>query len=194
MAQDSEQLVVAVAGSVKLANLADSPSLPANSDGPTAATPDFTDLGYTTEDGVTLTATPTVEDIGAWQSATPVRRLVTARAITAAFSLEQWNQDNFALAFGGGVWSEPAAGVFRYDPPADTDALSEYALIVDFQDGTRNARAVIMRGNVTEAVETQLVRTGAAVLPITFSGLTPDNADRAWYFVGDDALAFGNFS
>jgi len=194
MAFQSEELVVAISGNVRLANLADAPSLPADADGPTASTPDYTDLGYTTEDGVTFTATPTVEDINAWQKATPVRRLVTARAIMAAFSLEQWNQDNFALAFGGGEWSEPAAGVFRYDPPADQDALPDYSLIVDFADGDRNCRVVIYRGNVTEAVETQLVRTGIAVLPVTFNGLSPDDKDRSWYFVGDDDLAFGNFS
>lgn len=194
MAFNSEELVVAISGHIRLANLADVPSLPATTDGPTADTPDFTDLGYTTEDGVTFTATPTVEDINAWQKATPVRRLVTARALTAAFSLEQWNQDNFSLAFGGGEWSEPAPGVFRYDPPADVDPLPDYALVVDFQDGDRHCRVVIYRGNVTEAVETQLMRTGIAVLPITFNALSPDDRDRAWYFVGDDELAFGNFS
>lgn len=191
---DSEQLVVPLSGHIRLANLADVPTLPGASDGPEAATPDFVDLGYTTEDGVTFTATPTVEDIGAWQKATPVRRLVTARALTAAYSLEQWNQDNFSLAFGGGQWSEPAAGVFRYDPPADTEALAEYAKVIDFADGDRHFRVVILRGNVTEAVETTLQRTGASVLPITFSALSPDDADRAWYFVSDDVLSFGNFS
>lgn len=194
MPQDSEQLVVAIAGSVKLANLADAPDLPADDDGPTDDTPDFTDLGYTTTEGVTFTATPTTEDIDAWQSATPIRRLVTARALAIAFQLQQWNQDNFSLAFGGGEWSEPAPGVFRYDPPADTDALSEYALIVDFADGDKNARVVTFRGNVTDAVETQLMRTGPSVLPITFQALTPDDKDRSWYFVGDDPLSFGDFS
>ncbi len=194
MPQDAEQLVVAIAGSVNLANLAESPDLPGATDGPTASMPDFVDLGYTTTDGVTFTATPTTEDVEAWQSATPIRRLVTARALTVAFSLQQWNQDNFGLAFGGGAWSEPAAGVFRYDPPADTDSLSEYALVVDFNDGDKNARVVVFRGNVTDAVETQLMRTGPAVLPISFSSLTPDDQDRSWYFVGDDPLSFGNFS
>jgi hypothetical protein len=194
LAFDSEELVVAISGNVRLANLADNPTMPTNAGGPTATLSDFSDLGYTTEDGVTFTATPTVDDIMAWQKATPVRRLVTARQLTAAFQLEQWNQDNFALAFGGGEWSEPAAGVFRYDPPADTAALADYALVIDFVDGDRHCRIVVYRGNVTEAVETTLVRTGIAVLPITFGALSPDNKDRSWYFVGDDELAFGNFS
>lgn len=195
MPQEAAELVVAAAGNVQVANLADTPSLPASTDAPGASLDaSFVDLGYTTEDGASFTATPTVEDINAWQKATPVRRLVTARALTVAFSLEQWNQDTFALAFGGGSWSEPAAGVFRYDPPADTDALSEYALVIDFADGDRKGRVVVYKANVTEAVETSLTRTGAALLPVTLSALTPDDQDASWYFVGDDDLAFGNFS
>jgi hypothetical protein len=194
--QDASEIVVAAQGHIYVANLADNPLMPTNTDGPGATIPgnDFVDLGYTTEDGATFTASPTVEDINAWQKATPVRRLVTARSLMVAFSLEQWNQDTFALAFGGGTWSEPATGVFRYDPPADEDALSEYAMILDFADGDRKGRVVVYKFNVTEAVETTLTRGGAALLPITANALTPDDQDRSWYFVGDDSLAFGNFS
>lgn len=190
MPQEAAELVVAAAGNVRVANLADNPTLPTASAAPGAAWAAGFDLGYTTEDGATFTATPTVEDINAWQKATPVRRLVTARAFTVAFSLEQWNRETFALAFGGGEWSEPSPGVFRYDPPADTDALAEYAVVIDFADGDRKGRVVVFKANVTEAVETNLTRTGAALLPVTLSALTPDDEDRGWYFVGDDDLAF----
>lgn len=191
MPQEAAELVVAAAGNVHVANLAGNPTLPGNDAPGSALDSDFIDLGYTTEDGASFTATPTVEDINAWQKATPVRRLVTARALTVAFSLEQWNRDTFALAFGGGSWTNPAAGIYRYDPPADTAALAEYAMVVDFADGDRKGRVVVFSGNVTEAVETSLTRTGAALLPVTFSALTPDDEDAAWYFIGDDELAFG---
>lgn len=187
--QDSSELVVAATGHVRVANLADDPTMPADNAAPTAAVDDFLDLGYTTEDGVTFTATPNVEDINAWQKSTPVRRLVTARSLTVAFSLEQWNQETIQLAYGGGTWSQPSNGIFRFDPPGDNDALSEWALVVDFADGDRNSRFVIKRCESTEAVETQLTRTGAAVLPITLDARTPDGDDRSWYFVGDDAAA-----
>lgn len=191
MSQDSTELVVAATGHVRVANLADNPSMPTDNGTPTAALTSFLDLGYTTEDGVTFTATPTVEDINAWQKQTPIRRLVTARAFTAAFSLEQWNQETISLAFGGGAWTQPANGIFRYDPPSDSEELAKYALVVDFADGDRNSRFVIYQGEVTEAVETQITRTGAALLPITFDARTPDNKTRSWYYVGDDEVALG---
>jgi len=148
------------------------------------------DLGYANEDGVTFTATPNVEDIEAWQSATPVRRLVTARELTLATALEQWNRDSFLAAFGGGVWSESGTApdvVYRYDPPADQDPLAEFAVMIDAIDGARASRWVAKRCNITEAVETQLVRTGAALLPVTFNALTPSGESRAWYFLTNDA-------
>lgn len=192
---DAQELVVAAAGSINVAKLSDNPTLPAATDSPgDPLDAKFAELGYTTDDGFTFTVTPTIDDITAWQAASPIRRLVTARAVQGAFSLQQWNQDTFALAFGGGEWSEPAPGVFRYDPPADTDPITDYALVVDFADGTRKARAVILKGSVNDAVETQLVRTGPAVLPVTFAGLAPEGAPRSWYFVGDDEAAFGDFS
>lgn len=180
---NAEQIAVAASGHISVAPIGT--TLPTD---PTAALDDaFVDLGYVTEDGVTFTAEPTVEDINAWQSATPVRRLVTARALTVTWQGLEWNKDTFALAFGGGTWTEPTSGVYQYDPPADTDALAEYALVIDAADGDKNYRWIVKRGNVTDAVETNLVRSGAALLPVTFSALTPDGEDTAWLFLTDDA-------
>lgn len=188
MAQNAEEIVVAAQGSINVATVTDTLVYPTTEDETLDSA--FAELGYATEDGVTFTATPNVEDINAWQAATPVRRLVTARALTLATQLEQWNEDTFAIAFGGGEWSESGT-TFRYDPPADTDALVSLAVVIDAQDGDRKMRWVVYRTNVTEAVETNLTRTAAAVLPVTFSALTPDDQDRAWYYLSDDA-AFGS--
>lgn len=187
MAQTAEEITVALTGNVWIAPYSDTLVLPEDLGAPDAA---FTDMGYTTEDGVTFSATPNVEDIMAWQKATPVRRIVTSREVTIGYTLEQLNLDTFAHAFGGGEWTEPTAGVYRYDPPADADALAEYACIIDFADGDRNGRFVLSRGTVNDAVETNLVRNNAAMLPVSLAGLTPDGEDTAWYFISnDDAFA-----
>lgn len=183
MTKDADEFVVASNGSINL--------------GPTDATmpvdldpldSDFVELGYATEDGVTFADAPTVEDIRSWQSATPTRRLVTERTNSAAFQLQQWNADSFALAFGGGAWSVVDVGppqITRFDPPAPEDALAEYALAIDWSDGDKNYRLVIPRGNVQEGVETQLTRGGVAVLPITFGVLVPDTGLQ-WNLYSDD--------
>lgn len=146
----------------------------------------FFELGYVSEDGVTFSAEPTVEDVRAWQSADPIARLVTARALTIAAQGMEWDRDTFALGFGGGDWTDVAGG-YRYDPPANTDDLAEYSIIVDAFRGPEVDRWVIKRGNITEAVETQMQRGAASLLPFSFAALAPDGEDnRAWYFLTTD--------
>ncbi len=183
MSQNAEEITVALSGKVWVAPYSAGLTLPDDLATPDAA---FIDLGYTSEDGVTFSASPNVEDIMSWQKQTPVRRIVTGRDTSVAFTLEQTNLDTFALAFGGGTWTEPTAGLYRYDPPADADLLSEYACVVDFADGDRNSRIVLMRATINDAVKTQLVRNNAAMLPITLAALTPDDQDKPWYFISDD--------
>jgi hypothetical protein len=183
MAQNSEQITVALTGDVSVAPYSSGLVLPVDLGALDAA---FVNLGLTTEDGVTFTATPNVEEIRSWQKKTATRRVVTGRDVSSAFVLQQTNLDTFALAFGGGDWTEPSEGVYRYDPPADGDALAEYACVIDIEDGDKHGRVVIIRSTVNEAVETQFVSNNAAELPVTLAGLTPDGGDRAWYFLSDD--------
>lgn len=183
MAQVAEEITVAADGDIAVAPYSEGLSLPETETEALDAA--FLDLGFATEDGVTFTAAPDVTDINAWQKATPVRRLVTARSLTLATTLLQWNEDTFATAFGGGEWSQ-SGETWRYDPPADQDELASVCVIITANDGDRVQRWVVYKCNVTDAVETNLVRTGAAVLPVTFSALTPDNQDRAWYFLSGD--------
>lgn len=184
MAQDASEIVVAADGSINVAPLTDALTLPETVDEALDAA--FLEMGYASENGVTFSASPDVTDIPVWQKSTPARRLVTARALTVASELVQWNEDTFWVAFGGGEWSE-SGGTFRYDPPADEDALADMAIVIDANDGDRKQRWVVRRANATEAVETNLTRTGAALLPVTFSALAPDDADSAWYFLSSDA-------
>lgn len=185
---DASQIVVAGPALVAVAPVGT--SLPADESADLNGA--FTELGYTTDDGVGFTFEQTIEDIGAQQTPDPVRRIVTARSLSTNYSGMQWNRDTFALAFGGGKWTEPGnSGTFRYDPPSDEDNLAEYSQVITWNDGDRIFRLVIERGNVAEATETTLARTAASVLPTTFQAMKPtDGTSSSWYFLGDDT-AFG---
>lgn len=182
MTQESKEIKVLASGELYVAPVGT--TLPTSADEKLDAA--FIGLGLVTEDGVTFTNGAEVEDIKAWQKTNPVRRIVTGRTYTVAAQLEQYNRENFGIAFGGGEWTEPEPGVYRYDPPADSDALAEYCLVIDAQDGDREDRAVVSRVTVEGDVETQFVRSAAALLPITFSALTPDDADRPWFYLSND--------
>jgi hypothetical protein len=185
---DPNELVIASNGQIYVAPVGT--TLPAIDSDPTAALDAaFVGLGLATEDGVTLTITPDVKEFKAWQSRNAVRTVVNAREVQAAFALEQFNEETIPFAFGGGAVSN-AGGFYTFSLPAAGDALDERAMVIDAQDGDRNMRIVIPRGNVTDAVETKFQAADLAILPITFKALEPLAGGAAMYVIFDDAAAF----
>ena len=182
---DANELVVAGTGQVYVAPVGT--TLPTATDDTLNAA--FVGLGYTTEDGVTFTVAPEVNDYMAWQSRQPIRRELVNQTVSAAFSLLQWNEETVPLAFGGGAVTQVGSD-YRYDFPTADDALDERAMVIDVTDGDRNMRFVLPRGNVTDSVEAQFVRTEMAVLPITFGILEPIGGGAPGYILFDDSDAF----
>lgn len=182
MPQDTDEILVAAKGNIFIAPVGT--ALPATE--VIALDNAFIDLGYTTEDGVSLNFGQTTEEVGAWQSATPVRRIRTGTSMAITFNLLQFNRLSTSLAFGGGTWSNAGASSWRYDPPDEDDAIAEYAMVLDLIDGTKKTRYVLERSTVSEDVNTTMVRTNAAVLPITLKTLKPVTGNSAWYEVTGD--------
>lgn len=198
MGQNKEEIVVALDGSVNLAVVSDELALPEDLD---PLTEEFVDLGYQSSDGVAFSVAPSVTDIEGWQSATPLRKIVTARALGLKFTALQWNLSTFAAAYGGGAWTEldppsppSTPGLYRYDPPADEDDLVDYAVVVDFVDGEKQYRLVVKQSNIADSVETNLARSGAASLPLSVDALTPDGEDRSWYLLSNDPAVHPHLS
>ncbi len=157
-------------------------TLPTTVDGALNAA--FDAVGYISEDGITISSSVEVADIAAFQSLMPVRRVVTGRTMDVSFVLREWSAANIELAFGGGDITE-AGGEYTYTPPAAGDALLEKSVVVAWNDGDKKYRLILARVVATESVETNIVRTGAADLPITLSVMEDDNGDT-WYLVSDD--------
>jgi hypothetical protein len=180
MANNASEVVVASGGKVYIA-----PVGTAEPNGPTdALNAAYKDLGYISEDGISASFGVTVEDVNAFQSLLPIRRVVTGRSADMSFTCRQWNADTFSLALGGGSFEE-SGGNYLFFPPENDDALAENAVVIQWNDGTKNYRLVIRRAVVVENVETTIVRNAAADLPITLSVLGSDSTD-AWYLITDD--------
>jgi hypothetical protein len=188
MTQTAEQIKVAANGSLYIARFDDEPTLPDDLD--TALDPLFKEVGFASDDGATCTKSEASEDINVWQSQTPIDKIVTSRDFTVAMTLMQWNRDNVEIAFGGGEWSEPNPGVFRFDPPADFDPLTKWVAVLETVVGERIDRWVFERGIITGDVETQAVRNAPMMLPISLAALTPAGKDRPWYYLSNDAAAY----
>ena len=168
MAQDARQIRVAVGGGdVAFAPVGS--TLP--EDVTTALDPAFVIGGYTTEEGATYSYTPEVTEIRSWQSKTATRILLTGADISVRCSLQQQNAANLQFAFGGGRVETVRSGLYKYTFPADDAALQENALVLVWKDGPYDFRLVLPRGAVSEGVESQVNRTDASLLPITFRAL-----------------------
>jgi hypothetical protein len=134
----------------------------------------FIELGYSSEDGVTMTPARTIEKIKAWQSRQPVRTSVTEESITISTSLMQWNESTIAMFFGGGSVATDAGPpvTYTYTPPAAGE-IDERALVLEWIDGEYTYRLVSERAAASELGEVQLTSTAAAMLPITLELLAP---------------------
>lgn len=177
---DAGEIVVGANGRIMVAPLGT--TLPA--DVAAAWGTGWVDLGYATEDGVTLNAGKEVNAIRGWQSFYALRNVVTSRSFRLSFTLQQWSAATVTFAFGGGDITEDVAesGHFRYVPPAPED-LDERILGVEWADGDKNYRVIVARGMPAEAIETNLQRTANLALPIAFEAQA---ADPAWFMLTDD--------
>lgn len=183
MAKDTGELVVAPNGTIYVAPLGT--AIPASADEAFAA--GWVDLGYASEDGVTVTDGKDIEEIRVWQLLYPARRVITGRTFTIAFSLAQWNEDTVPLAFGGGTVTTDAGPpvTYTYEPP-EPEAIDERMIAVEWVDGTRVMRMIARRAMVTENVETQLVANAPALLPITM-GVLGEAGVKPFVFQTTDA-------
>jgi hypothetical protein len=179
MPKDTGEIVVGANGTLYVADFGT--EAPANIEAAWGA--GWVDLGYLSEDGVTLTDGKTIEDIMVWQLFYAARKIVTERTFTAAFVLRQFNGVQVELAFGGGEVAVNGSG-FRFTPP-DPETVDERALGIEWLDGDKTFRLVIPKGIVTENVETKIVRNAAADLPITI-GVIGQADEDPWYFDTDD--------
>lgn len=182
---DPSEITVAANGQVYLAPVGT--ALPTTPTG--ALNSAFVGLGLLTEDGVTINVTPEINEIKSWQKRQAVRRDMTGQEITAAFQVQQWNEDTVVAAFGGGAVTSVSGG-YRYDFPTEGASLDERAIVIEAVDGSETTRWVFKRGSITEGVETNYQRTSESLLPVTYSVLTPSDDSAPGYVLFSDSTAF----
>lgn len=96
----------------------------------TAVAGNWEDVGYS-EDGWTVEADKTVEDVFVAELIDPVASFKTAQSIRITGSMAQVGLEQLQLAFGGGsiAVGAPAAGFDTYTPPA-SETFAEYAVLL----------------------------------------------------------------
>jgi hypothetical protein len=145
---------------------------------------DWTELGYVTTDGITLSFTREINEIFAMQSTEPVRVVSTRLPKTVAFTMMQEGYDQLLLALGGGTITN-ATGIYKYEPP-DPSVIDERAMIVEMMDGTSTYRWYYKRVQNREGVEHKYMREEAATFPVTMQILAPTDNTKPFYMETND--------
>jgi len=182
MANDTTKVRVALTGTCWVADIG--ATVPA--DITVAPNASWLDLGYTTEDGVTISIEQTTDDLNGWQSLEPLRTLVTAEPKGFNFTLRQLEKQSFTLAFGGTV-TTIAANNYKWVPPAAGAQLSKMFLL-EFIDGTYKYRFAYRNVSSTGARELNFVRSNAVNIPLSYKVLAA--SPQTWeMYTNDPAFA-----
>lgn len=145
------------------------------------------DLGYMSDDGVSLEPSTDYEEINAWQSISPVRRVLTGVDFTLGFTAIELKADTVKLYFPGSTLAT-ASGVHTLSIPAAPDP-AEYAFGLEWEDGTITNRLVIPRGEVTERSAVTIGRSAAVGLEMTVSAYASSAPEIATWLSNDPAWA-----
>jgi hypothetical protein len=174
MALEPTHVTVAGTGAVYVA-----PEGTALPSGLAVPTTPWEDVGFVGEDGVSFTFSRDQEEINAWQSADPVRVLITNEPKTIEYELLEFDRTSLLLAFRGGAFSGTAPYVYTPPDPGVSDVR---AMLIDGKDGAQTFRFAFPRVQLQGDLEFALLRTDAVRLTMEFGVLA---SSTKWQIVSD---------
>jgi hypothetical protein len=144
-------------------------------------------LGYLSEDGPTVGVSTDSTDLTPWQSAVPIRSVITSRTVTLQFVMWQLNAVTLALYFDADEPETAADG--SIDMELRTDAPQHlYAVGIDSADAERVFRMAFGRASLSSAGDMQITRGAAVPLDVTLSALD-DGGKLAYVKLGPAGTA-----
>lgn len=147
-------------------------------------------LGYTQEDGATLSRSLEREPVPAWQSVTPLRYIYNGATLGIAAAMLQSNSQVAGLWWGSDFAETVASsGVFKSDMPT-IPTSTEQAVILRFDDDDKHSLIWVPRMDLAETGDITLNRQGATAFQLTFNAMAPDTGSVLATWLTDDP-AFG---
>lgn len=167
---NADNVVVGITGAVYVA--ATSATAPSSA---TSALTGFTDLGYLSTDGITVTPDKSANAIRAWQNADLVREVVTESTLTYQFMLLETTVAAIEAYFG----SVSTNGFIELNP---SNTGGKQSFVFDVVDGNKTIRHYVPMGEIMK-VEAQSVKNGEPVnYGLTVTAYVVDGrAADVWY-------------
>jgi hypothetical protein len=148
----------------------------------------WVDLGYLSDDGVEMSYSTDTEDINAWQSLSPVRKVLTGVDMTLGFTAIELKTSTVTLYFPSATMTDVSPGVHKLSIPAAPEP-DERAIGLEWVDGDIKNRLVIARGEVSDRDSITLARSSAVQLPMTVSAYADTAPEIAVWLSNDPAWA-----
>jgi hypothetical protein len=146
----------------------------------------WVDLGYLSDDGVEMSYSTESEDINAWQSLSPVRKVLTGVDMTLGFTAIELKTQTMTLYFPSATMSDVSGTVHKLSIPA-APTPDERAIGLEWVDGDITNRLIIARGEVTDREAITLARSGAVGLGMTVSAYADTAPEIAVWLSNDPA-------
>ncbi|GAA0954989.1 hypothetical protein [Nonomuraea longicatena] len=131
----------------------------------------WTDLGYVTEDGCTLTPALTTSAFPVWQSVAAAKITVTAAGLDFQFALAQWDKDATELFFGGAWGTRDAATKLTKMTLPSNPALRERAFLILWGDLDIVNGLYVPRAMLSDRDGLTIGKTDPSILNMTFQSL-----------------------
>lgn len=126
-------------------------------------------LGYLSDDGVTISQDTDSEDIIPWQSRTPIRTVITSRAVTAQMVFWELKNETLSTYFDA---DEPVTedGVLHMQVRSDAPQHI-HAIAIESRDGDQLLQIWFPRASLSDAGDMEITAGAAVPLDVTLSGL-----------------------
>ena len=136
------------------------------------------DLGYVSEDGLTISTDRTSEPIRDW-NLDDVRMLLTEHSATVTFTLINWSVPALKAYFGAENVDDAGDEIVV---KINSKAIADRAWVFNLKDMDRKRRVVIPRGALASQGEITLVKGEQTPLEIELTPLVDDSGEKIYIY------------
>lgn len=156
----------------------------------TAPAAPWNGLGYTQEDGASLSRSLEREPVPAWQSVTPLRYIYNGATLGIGAAMLQSNSEVAGLWWGSDfAETTVGSGIYKSEMPTIPTG-TEQALLLRWVDDDKSSLIHVPRMDLAETGDITLNRQGATAFQLTFNAMAPDGGSVLATWLTDDP-AFG---
>ena len=136
------------------------------------------DVGYISEDGITMAISEDITDIVAWQDGAVVRKVQTGHDVTFQFSMLETASDPLNVYFGN--FSSNTVEV-------DGSTMPRQSYVIQVDDGGNDIRIVIPDGQVTERGDIVFANAEAISYDVTITAFPDGSNNKAYIYFASEA-------